>query len=245
MSLPKLVWKQSPNFSQRDGSSKVDLIVLHDCEGTYAASVAWFLMRESQVSAHFVIREDGEEATQQVHLADKAWAVCAFNSRSVSIEMAGYAKSGYSPALLQAAADVAAYLASHLQIPIRHARGGVGPGICSHAELGAAGGGHSDPSRDPAFMDTFVAMVAASFAKHDFPTAWDVDDPGSPCSLTPPGGSGADAPDLTSTAGILSALEALGEPNPVKAFQKQRGLTVDGIPGPETKFAIEQALSGS
>jgi hypothetical protein len=120
-----------------------------------------------------------------VHLADKAWHVCAFNSRSVGLEMAGFAKRGFPPVEMTAAAEIVAYLASHLQIPIRHARGGVGPGIESHHGLGAAGGGHSDPSTDPAFMDTFVASVQAAFNRHDFPPTWDVDDATTACALTP------------------------------------------------------------
>ena len=241
--LPKLKWVPSPNVSAR-GAAKVDLIVLHDMEGTYAASIAWFQMAKSQVSAHFCLNDDGTECTQMVHLADKAWAVCAFNSRSVSLEMAGYAKQGYKPELLQAAAEIIAYLAAHLQIPIRHARGGVGPGICSHYDLGAAGGGHSDPSTAAGFMDTFIAAVQAAYDRHDFPQVWDVDDGPAPCRVSAPTVSAPAAIDLDSTFGVLAALEALGEPNPVKLFQAAHGLDADGDPGPATKAAIEKMLSG-
>ena len=60
--LPKLKFVQSPNFSNR--SVPVDLIVVHDCEGSYAGSVSWFSQAQSQVSAHYVLKEDGSEATQ-------------------------------------------------------------------------------------------------------------------------------------------------------------------------------------
>lgn len=241
MSLPKLVWRASPNCSAR--GAKVDLLVLHDMEGSYAGSIAYFETKESQVSAHFCLNDDGTECTQMVHLADKAWAVCVYNSRSVSLEMAGYAKQGYRPALLSAAAEIIAYLAAHLQIPIRHARGGVGPGICSHWDLGAAGGGHSDPSTAAGFMDTFIAMVQAAYDRHDFPQVWDVDDGPTPCRLTPPAPN-APALDLDTTYGVLAALEALGEPNPVKLFQAAHSLDADGDPGPATKAAILKNLSG-
>ena len=239
--LPKLKWVPSPNVSAR--GAKIDLLVLHDMEGTYAASIAWFQMKESQVSAHFCLSDDGAECTQMVHLADKAWAVCAYNSRSVSLEMAGYVKQGYKPALLQAAAEIIAYLAAHLQIPIRHARGGVGPGICSHWDLGAAGGGHSDPSTDSGFMDRFIAMVQAAYDRHDFPTVWDVDDGPTACRLTPQAAPPA-ALDLDTPYGLLAALESIGEPNPVKLFQAAHGLDADGDPGPATKAAILKSLSG-
>ena len=67
--LPALLWKPSPNFSNRRGT-RVDLIVLHDCEGGYEGSIEWFAMSRSNVSAHLVVREDGNEATQMVDLAD-------------------------------------------------------------------------------------------------------------------------------------------------------------------------------
>ena len=41
--LPALFWRPSPNFSTR-GGARVDLIVLHDCEGGYEGSVRWFEM---------------------------------------------------------------------------------------------------------------------------------------------------------------------------------------------------------
>ena len=183
MSLPKLIWTPSPNFSAR--TARVDLLILHDMESNYQSAISWFQKRDSQVSAHFCLREDGQEVTQMVHLADKAWHVCAFNSRSVGLEMAGFAKHGFAPAELDAAAKIFAYLCSHLQIPVRHARGGVGPGIESHWGLGAAGGGHSDPSTNPAFMEAFVASVQAAFNRHDFPETWNVDDSKTTCALTP------------------------------------------------------------
>ena len=258
MSLPKLVWRPSPNISHR-GGTPVNLLVLHDMEGSYTGSVAYFQMPASQVSAHFCLRADGLECTQMVHLADKAWAVCNYNSRSVSLEMEGYAKYGYKPELLSAAAEIFAYLAAHLQIPIRHARAGVGPGICSHYDLGKAGGNHQDPSTDSGFMDKFIALVQAAYDKHDFPQVWDVDDAPTPCrvSAPPAAKSDADAPlDLTTVAGVQRALNALGahvdvdgDLGPetkaaVEAFQTKAGLVADGGPGPITQAALSKALSG-
>jgi hypothetical protein len=232
--LPPLLWKPSPNFSERN--ARVDLLVLHDCEGSYSASVSWFLMKESQVSAHFVCREDGCEVTQMVELADKGWHACNFNSRSVGWEMAGYEKNGFKPELLLTTARAFAYLAHHLQIPIRHARGGVGPGIESHFGLGRAGGGHSDPSKDPAWMDTFVAQVQAEANKGDFPALWEPPTAPTPCPLTPL--------SLDTEAGVLAALKSLGFDS-VVAFQTARKIEADGIAGPDTKHQIELALQGS
>ena len=58
LALPALAWTASPNYSSR-GGQRVRLIVVHDCEGSFAGSVSWFAMAKSQVSAHIVLSEDG------------------------------------------------------------------------------------------------------------------------------------------------------------------------------------------
>jgi len=131
--LPTLLWRPSLNFSSRRGT-RVDLLVLHDCEGGYEGSVRWFELPRSSVSAHYVVREDGGEATQMVDLADNAWHACTFNRRSVGVEMGGFASRSFDAPLLATSAHVFAFLCYHLRIPVRHARAGVGPGIASHKE---------------------------------------------------------------------------------------------------------------
>jgi hypothetical protein len=78
-----------------------------------------------------------------------------------------------------------AYFCHHLQIPVRHARAGIGPGIASHHDLGAAGGGHHDPSDDPAFMEKFVAMVDDEYRNGQFPELWSPCKSQKPCLLSP------------------------------------------------------------
>lgn len=170
MPLPPLKWRPSPNISKRSG--RVDLIVIHDTEGSYAGSVEWFAQARSNVSAHFVVKEDASEATQMVDLADKAWHAYAFNSRSVGIEMAGISAKGFDAKEWEIVAEIVAYLLHHLQIPCKWARHGVGPGFTSHFDLGAAGGGHRDPTTDPATWDAFVKLVDAAYARADFPAIW-------------------------------------------------------------------------
>ena len=232
--LPPLSWVPSPNFSQR--SAEPDLIVIHDCEGGFDPSVEWFGEKQSQVSAHFVIREDGGKIDQCVRVSDKAWHVCNLNSRSIGIEMAGYSRNGFSDALLLTTARLAAYLARTCGIPVQDAHGGARAGITTHFATGAAGGGHSDPSTSASWLPAFVARVQAEADAGHFPA------PGSYLA-------GADAvepapPDLTTLAGVLDALDKLGFPNPVKAFQAKHGLDVDGDPGPLTQSAIAKELSG-
>lgn len=170
LTLPKLHWIPSPNFSKR--TAPVDLVVLHDTEGGYSGAISWFSQTKSQVSAHFVLKEDGSEAVQMVHLDKKAWHCKSYNSRSVGIEMAGFASKGFAPAEWQAAANIVAWLLKEYNLPVQWAKGGIGPGFCTHHDLGAAGGGHVDPvavGSDKWLQ--FVALVKAVPADQ-MPTTW-------------------------------------------------------------------------
>lgn len=172
ITLPKLHFVPSPNFSKR--STPVDLLVCHDMEGGYSGAISWFSQKKSQVSAHFVLREDGVEAVQMVHLDDKAWHCKAFNSRSIGIEMAGFAAKGFADAEWIAAARVVAWLLKEYKLPVQWAKKGVGPGFTSHYDLGAAGGGHTDPTTDSAKWLRFVDLVQA-VPQSLLPDTWPMD----------------------------------------------------------------------
>jgi N-acetylmuramoyl-L-alanine amidase/Phage tail lysozyme len=159
--LPPLLQTPSPNWSER--SAKIDLIVAHDCEGSYAGSINWFAQPRSQVSAHLVLREDGLQCTQMVPLSKKAWHACAFNSRSIGVEIAGYSKVGFAPGQLNADANIIAWLLRTFNIPCQWARGGAGPGFCSHWDLGALGGGHQDITTDPDVWSEFSSRVHMAY----------------------------------------------------------------------------------
>lgn len=164
ITLPPLKQVPSPNFSERSPPI-INLVVCHDCEGSYAGSVSWFAQRRSQVSAHIVLKEDGSEATQMVPFAKKAWHACNYNSRSIGVEIAGYAKPGFSADELNADANIVAWLLRKFGIPCQWAgKGAPKPGFCSHFDLGAAGGGHTDLTTDPVVWAAFQARVEAAYA---------------------------------------------------------------------------------
>lgn len=184
MSLPPLKFVKSPNFSAR--TARVDLLVLHDTEGTYDSAISWFSTPKSNVSAHYVIKEDGSEVTQMVELADKAWHAVAFNSRSIGFEMAGFASKGFDSNEWDVVANILAYHLHLLQIPCQWSRGGVGPGFCSHFDLGSAGGGHSDPTTDVNLWNQFVSLVNYKYNVADFPSLWrPSSETPTKCSLAP------------------------------------------------------------
>ena len=139
---------------------------------------------------------------------------------------------GFGAHLLATTARMFAFLCHHLQIPVRHARAGVGPGIASHNDLGAAGGGHHDPSDDPSFMQRFVSLVDDEHRKSHFPDVWDPHKPQKPCLLSPADGSTSSLmtstapplPNVHTICGLQQALKMLGY-----------RIAVDGDYGPETR----------
>jgi hypothetical protein len=185
--LPPLLQVPSPNVSSR-GGSRIDLVVAHDCEGSYRGSISWFAQLRSEVSAHIVLRDDGGEATQMVPFAKKAWHACSVNPRSIGVEIAGYEKAGFSASEINADANIIAWLLHSYAIPCRWAEHGQGAGFCSHWDTGALGGGHTDITTDPAVWQAFAARVReayAAFAAGPLP-AWGLHGAAAPSATTPP-----------------------------------------------------------
>ncbi|MHA1157730.1 MAG: N-acetylmuramoyl-L-alanine amidase [Alphaproteobacteria bacterium] len=89
-------WRASPNHNARATGAPIDILLLHYTGMKDAgAALSWLCSPRSQVSAHYLICEDG----RIVHMVDearRAWhAGCAFwdgetdiNSRSIGIELA-------------------------------------------------------------------------------------------------------------------------------------------------------------
>lgn len=174
--LASLVQRRSPNFSSRRGRS-ITHLVWHSTAGSYAGAIGWLctptkyradgtVLSGPDASAHAVIREDGGEVTQLVHLADKAWHAEAWNAWSVGIEHASLSRGFASPAQMYESARVFAWLCHRYGIPpldgLHRPRG-----IVYHRELGIAGGGHSDgPS--PATWSSFLELVHEELVRGGF-----------------------------------------------------------------------------
>jgi hypothetical protein len=50
------------------------MVIIHTCEGAYSGCWGWLVNKQSGVSAHYVVKEDGSEISQLVKEADKALA---------------------------------------------------------------------------------------------------------------------------------------------------------------------------
>jgi hypothetical protein len=149
----------------------VRLVVSHRTQGAYAGAVSWLCEDRAQASAHVVLREDGAEATDLVPWGEKAWAVCAYNSISDSLEMAG-SGSSYELRQLRVAARIVAFRLHQRHLPARWARFGIGLGHCRHKDLGALGGGHVDPVMTPAQWRLYRFLVKLEAARGGFRPEW-------------------------------------------------------------------------
>lgn len=188
-----------------------------------------------------------------VELENNAWHACAFNRRSIGIEMAGFAAKGFGAPEWQAAANIVAFLLHAHGLPMRWAEKGVGAGFCSHADLGAPGGGHQDPTTDAAVWHNFVLLVQGACAK-SIPDSWGPPGsirlpPGAPTNFTPSLGARADEPEgslewiqmrLNASGAYLRVDGLMGSAtrSAIAAFQETHHLFVDGVAGPQTIKAL-------
>jgi hypothetical protein len=145
--------------------SKPNLIVLHSTEShdvpksaqDLEAVAGWFQNPAAQASSHVIVDADGNSA-RCVPDSGKAWTCAAFNSASLNIEQIGFASFGWlgwrkrSREIRESARWIARWSRKY-DIPIRRAKVHTDrvmrSGVTTHAALGVAGGGHSDPGPYP------------------------------------------------------------------------------------------------
>ncbi|MEV5975117.1 N-acetylmuramoyl-L-alanine amidase [Streptomyces sp. NPDC051921] len=109
--------------TRKSNGMDVDFIVIHDLEGSYDGGVSWFQDPVSGVSAHYVMKADGSEATQMVATKDIAFHAGNYwvNLHGVGIELEGYAAQGptwFTPAQYKATAALVGYLARRFDVPL-------------------------------------------------------------------------------------------------------------------------------
>ena len=250
------IWMPSPNYSSRGGST-VRLIVLHTAEGatTIESLGNFFAQSSSGVSSHVGADDKLGKVGEYVTRGNKAWTQASFNPVCVSMELCGFASWSTSTwknnhhNMLKNAADWIKEEASKYGLPITKLTPsqaqGSGRGVCQHVDLGPSGSGHTDCG--PGFpMDYVLDMARGS------------------TSTPPPsggGGGGGSAPPLhvdyfgpayghnytcgdvrtwqqkMSDRGWSLAVDGIyGNESEGKCrqFQAEKGLSVDGLVGPQT-----------
>lgn len=179
--LPELTWTPTTACGARNGA-RVHRVVVHrwgvkfSSEAaearTYHGVVNYFRNRDNGASAHLVYAGSAAPAncTQMVRWSDYAWTEAAYNPTSVEVESADLIWEGSDHAGALQLARIVAYLLHKYQLPAvwSHDRG-----FCRHADLGAAGGGHTAcPTTSVAQWRAFCSMVVAAHARGGFRASW-------------------------------------------------------------------------
>jgi len=132
------LWRPSPNFNDRptDSTGLAHVVIIHTCEGGYTGCWSWLVNPISQVSAHYVVDEEGTEISQLVREPKRAFHIAALydcdlnrahactlngvqsNHFTVGIEHAGFASQDSFPfTQLAASAALACDVTRRLDIP--------------------------------------------------------------------------------------------------------------------------------
>lgn len=179
--LPKVRWHPTAASGPRHGHP-VNLVVLHRWgvryidesheAKSYDGVINYFSNPANQASAHIVFPGSAVpgEATQMVAWSDYAWAEAAYNPDADEVESADAIWLGKDPVGMAVLARIIAYRL--------HARGlppvwSTRQGFCRHADLGAAGGGHTScPTTDLKLWRHFVGMVQYEHHRGEFRPNW-------------------------------------------------------------------------
>jgi N-acetylmuramoyl-L-alanine amidase-like protein len=173
-SLPYLRQRSSPNQSDRAAGVVPYLVIVHRPVGAYIPSIAHLCNPapggepRRAVSAH-LITDSSREATQLVPWHRKAWAARDFNSCGYQLEIDDDAWTGADPPAFYTAARIVAFLCKRTGIPPVWSTSPLSkPGVVRHADLGLAGGNHSDPTTDIAVWRRFIERVRAEHDRGGF-----------------------------------------------------------------------------
>jgi hypothetical protein len=249
--MPSVVQRPSPNYSPTTITPR--LIVVHRTEGAYEGAVAFLCLPSTPASAHIVIKADGSEVSQLVPFIMKAWHACLFNSVALGFEVEGFTANGLAEDTAQVVARIVAWACRAYDIPPVWAERGEGRGICTHHDLGPAGGGHVDicPVGDPIWLhlvdlvkaayDEFGGGALPEFGVHGLPNPGLAKlPPPSPPVASHGGADRRSSIDPTIHPTLTSA--PLGSVADVqrrlRIAQANPTLVIDGVDGPGTHAAL-------
>lgn len=165
--------------SSREGS-RIHGLVLHTTEGGDAPHgdppadlvTLGSIFDGEEASAHLGVNVDGKFG-RYVEDSQKAWAVCEFNSVTLSLEQIGFAHFTRDewfkrPAQLHGAAEFLAYGHTHYGVPLEKGECSgsaiTKAGVFQHKDFGIMGSGHVDCG--PGYPEGYVIELAQFFIAH-------------------------------------------------------------------------------
>ena len=171
-----LPFSRSPNQSDRLHGITPYLVVVHRPVGAFGPSIDWLRNPKAQASAHVITEGHStgvDEARQLVAWDKKAWACASFNSVSYNIEVDDDAWNGNDLGAAFTAARIVGFLCRRTGIPPTHSlRPLTVPGVVRHYDLGAAGGGHTDPTTDGTYWRWFMRQVKREYDRGGYRETW-------------------------------------------------------------------------
>jgi N-acetyl-anhydromuramyl-L-alanine amidase AmpD len=100
----------------------VDMIIIHDTEGSYGSAIQEFQNGATQASAHYVVGDAPNQLTQMVAERDIAWHAgnWDYNTRAIGIEHEGFAYGAnwYTTAMYDTSAKLIASICSRWGVPM-------------------------------------------------------------------------------------------------------------------------------
>ncbi|MEU2615035.1 N-acetylmuramoyl-L-alanine amidase [Micromonospora sp. NPDC007271] len=127
--------------ANRPTDYRINYVVIHVTQGSYAGSISWFQNPSAKVSAHYTFRSADGAVTQSVREKDIAWHAgnWTYNTQSIGIEHEGYVDdpSWFTDAMYRASAALTRNLANKYGIPKDRNH------IIGHIEV--PGATHTDP----------------------------------------------------------------------------------------------------
>ncbi|MFI5769568.1 peptidoglycan-binding protein [Streptomyces sp. NPDC051658] len=137
---PSALWVPAdPHNFAAGRSAKIDKVIVHVTQGSYAGSISWFQNPTAEVSAHYVVRSSDGEITQTVRDSDTAYHARSANASALGIEHEGFIDdpSWFTDTMYRSSAALTTYLCDRYGIPKDRAH------IIGHSE--APGNDHTDP----------------------------------------------------------------------------------------------------
>lgn len=238
---PAALWVPAdPNNYTTGRTAKIDKVIIHVTQGSYAGSISWFQDPVSEVSAHYVVRSSDGQITQMVRDADTAYHARSANASALGIEHEGFIDdpTWFTDAMYRSSAALTASLCDKYGIPKDRTH------IIGHSE--APGNDHTDPgpywdwnrymelvkgtgtgggSRDGLSFDTYTTQRDGSVGPQVKALQLLLNEQGHPVGE-------ADGSFGPATAGAVTS------------FQAAHGLDADGIVGPATWAALQGAADG-
>lgn len=141
-------WYGNHDIANRPNDMKINYIVIHDSEGSYAEDLK-LVSDPTYLGWNYSIRSSDGQVAQHMHPNDVGWHAGNWyvNMHSIGIEHEGFAATGatwYTENMYQSSADLVRYLANEFNIPLDRAH------IIGHDQVpgvaaGYTAGMHWDP----------------------------------------------------------------------------------------------------